>query len=408
MKPHLVTPREAADRVARALGERWAEAVCAAHEGLDREPFVVSLSPGVRSGSDIERLGYATRSDWLADWDELDVVDGVRIERKTVRVVGVDEHLPRRLVVDDVDAAAEWLDVLGHAVPTPDLARARRVLQLLDGRGGARVTPSVLRALLRLEDEDVIVAAEAVQYLSARPQLGDLTERQHTIPGAHTKWLRAHRALMTSLLGRDVLAEVKRRPPIAHLTYVDPSYLASGHRRHDAWTGGDTHVLAYAPDVVLVVENRDCRLAFPPVDGTVVVEGGGDAATAVLAEIPWLRQARTIAYWGDIDTAGFEILDAFRSALARPGPDGLPPRRLESILMDEQALVRYEDLGVSRDRHGAPIPPSRTLLHHLDDQEWLAYARVATRGPVSVRRIEQERISCADAAEALLEKASRR
>ncbi len=109
-----------------------------------------------------------------------------------------------------------------------------------------------------------------------------------------------------------------------HLTYVDPGHIASGRRRHDAWTTGDKHDIAYQPRTVLVVENRDSRLWFPPAQDTIVVEGGGKAAAALLANVPWIRAADHIVYWGDIDADGYAILNRFRAALAEPAPDGTP------------------------------------------------------------------------------------
>src|SRR5699024_3279214 len=133
-----------------------------------------------------------------------------------------------------------------------------------------------------------------------------------------------HASLLRDVVGRDVARETRPRLAVVHLTYVDPDYRAGGGRWHDAWTTGDAHDLAYPPKRVLVVENRDCRLWFPPVDGTVVVEGGGKAAASLLAGIGWIRSARDVVYWGDIDADGFAILDRFRDALAQPGDDGRP------------------------------------------------------------------------------------
>jgi hypothetical protein len=59
------------------------------------------------------------------------------------------------------------------------------------------------------------------------------------------------------------------------------------------------HDIAYRPRVVLVVENRDSRLWFPPVSETIVVEGGGRAAAALLANVPWIRSAEHV-----VTTAG--------------------------------------------------------------------------------------------------------
>ena len=122
--------------------------------------------------------------------------------------------------------------------------------------------------------------------------------------------------------------EVRPRLAVVHLTYVDPGYLATGGRRHDAWTTGDVHDIAYSPRTVLVVENRDSRLWFPPLEDALVVEGGGRAAAALLVGIPWIRRAENIVYWGDIDSDGLSADEsAAYHAVATAGP--APFRRIE-------------------------------------------------------------------------------
>ncbi|MEU5994650.1 Wadjet anti-phage system protein JetD domain-containing protein [Spirillospora sp. NPDC047418] len=150
------------------------------------------------------------------------------------------------------------------------------------------------------------------------------------------------------------------------MTYVDPAHAASGRRRHDAWTTGDTHDIGYRPRIVLVVENRASRLWFPSVRDTIVVEGGGKAAAALLANVPWLRAAERIVYWGDIDADGYAILDRFRAALAEPAPDGAPPKPVTSILMDVADLHRYAQHGVNHDKAGRPhqaVPGDPAVPH---------------------------------------------
>ena len=174
-------------------------------------------------------------------------------------------------------------------------------------------------------------------------------------------------------------------------------------------------VVERVPDQVaaeLVVTGLDAARALvgqvgtaaPDVDldraRTIVVEGGGKAAASLLSDVPWVRHAQNVVYWGDIDADGFAILDHFRRTLAAPG-DGAPGRDVASILMDAMAAQRYAHLGVSTDKDGRPIPPSSTHLPHLGAAETAAYHAVATAGPAKFRRIEQERLPEDDARAAL-------
>ncbi|TDC80769.1 Wadjet anti-phage system protein JetD domain-containing protein [Actinomadura sp. 7K507] len=397
MTSHLVTPPEAVESLRRKVDQKWADAVCA--DAGAPVTFSVPLRPGVSTGTAVARIGYSTWHEWRMDWR--DFADrhptGVQIIRKPVSVQGVTADYPATLVAD-LDAAVALLSETG---PTVDTVRARALASSLRSTG-ALLTPANLRAVYRLGTGDAEVLLNAVAWLRRHPDASVWTARQLPVPGMHTKWLDTHGTLLRDVAGRDVRDEVRPRPAVQHLTYVDPEHLASGRRRHDAWTTGDTHDIAYRPRIVLVVENRDSRLWFPPVPNTIVVEGGGKAAAALLADVPWIRGADHVVYWGDIDADGYAILDRFRAALAEPAPDGAPPKRVVSILMDTTALHRYAQHGVNHDRHGHPIKPSDTILRHLTEAERTAYGTIATGGRATFRRIEQEAIPLPHAATRLL------
>lgn len=386
----LVTPEDACAELRRRIDRKWAEAVCTGVNGGETVIFSVPLRPGVTTGKAVERLGYGVWHEWRMRWR--DVADrlphGVCLVHRTLSIQGVAGDFPARLVAD-LDGGVAFLAEFGAEPPTVDVERARQLASALRSVD-AVLTPATLRAVHRLQAHDVGVLLRAVDWLRQHPDLSAWTLRQLPIRGMHTKWLDSHGALLREVSGRDVRAEVRPRPAVVHLTYVDPGYLASGRRRHDAWTTGDVHEIAYRPRVVLVVENRDCRLRFPQVRDTIVVEGGGKAAAALLAEVPWLRAAEHVVYWGDIDTDGYAILDRFRAALAEPTPDGAPPKSVSSILMDDTDLHRYAEHGVNHDKHGRPLTSSAEVPPHLTEAERLAYDTIATAGPTPFRRIEQE------------------
>ncbi|MFF5260615.1 Wadjet anti-phage system protein JetD domain-containing protein [Actinomadura viridis] len=401
MNPRLLTPADAVESLRRKVHQKWAAAVCAGLGVGDPVTFSVPLRPGVSSGSAVARIGYAAWHEWYTSWREF--ADrhpaGVAIVRKPVSVQGVTDDYPATLVTD-LDAAVAL--VSGAEPPPVDLARARALASSLRSTG-AVLTPATVRAVYQLGADDAEVLLSAVTWLRRHPDAGAWTARQLPVPGMHTKWLDTHGALLRDVAGRDVRDEVRPRPAVLHLTYVDPDHAASGRRRHDAWTTGDMHDIAYRPRIVLVVENRDSRLWFPPVRDTIVVEGGGKAAGTLLANVPWIRAAEHVAYWGDIDADGYAILDRFRAALAEPASDGAPPKPVTSILMEATDLHRYARHGVNHDKAGRPIKPSPAILPHLTEAETTAYDTIATAGPTPFRRIEQEAIPLAHAATRLLD-----
>ncbi|MFC6084251.1 Wadjet anti-phage system protein JetD domain-containing protein [Sphaerisporangium aureirubrum] len=401
----LVPPKDAVVAVRRKIDQKWAEAVCAGLGVGDQVVFSIPLRAGVSTGRAVEQLGHAAWHEWHMQWREFAdrLPTGVELVRKVVTIRGVAGEFPATLIADLDGAVSLIAGTRTGAEPlTVDIDRARTLASALRSVG-AILTPATLRAVCRLRTADVEVLVSAVTWLRRHPDAGTWTLRQLPVPGMHTKWLDTHGALLRDVAGRDVREEVRPRLTVMHLTYVDPDHAASGRRRHDAWTTGDVHDIAYRPRVVLVVENRDSRLWFPPVRDTIVVEGGGKAAASLLANVPWIRAADHVVYWGDIDADGYTILDQFRAALAEPTPDGAPAKPVTSILMDATDLHHYSEHGVNHDKAGRSLKPSPASLPNLTEPETTAYNTIATAGPTPFRRIEQEAIPLTHAATRLLQ-----
>lgn len=242
-----------------------------------------------------------------------------------------------------------------------DLGRARDIARRLHV-AGATLTPGNLKKVTAFSETDVAALLRVLEWLAIHPDVSRWSARQLPIPRVHTKWLDKQKALVRALTGRDLDSELRARPIAVHLTYVDPAHLADGCRRHDAWTRGDQHDIAYPPKTVLVVE------------------------------IPWVRDAERVVYWGDMDAEGYAILDRFRAVLPK----------VRSILMDHASMSRYAEQGVSEDKDGNPLKPCSTGLSVLEDAERDAYDMIATSGPAEFRRIEQEKLPIEDAVAALV------
>lgn len=109
---------------------------------------------------------------------------------------------------------------------------------------------------------------------------------------------------------------------------------------------------------------------FPPVPKAVAVEGVGFGGAPAIASFDWLTAAPHLIHWGDLDPAGFEIVDRFRQA-------GLPVR---TILMDLPTYEEYERFGTSTDaRRIALGTPVRQDLPRLTDSERAVYDKLTAR-----------------------------
>ncbi len=211
-----------------------------------------------------------------------------------------------------------------------------------------------------------------VAWLSTHPATG-LRPRQVPIRGVDTKWLAAHRAVVTDLHAAATgapglgLVEADR---LVRIRILDP-VPAIGGLCDLAAPETQLAQLPIAPAVVLILENLESMLALPPWPGVVAVHGSGYDVDAA-GRLPWVQAARVV-YWGDLDSHGFAILHRLRFWL----PD------VPSLLMDEQTLLDHRDLWVTEPK------PTRAVLDRLTPGENAALARLRAEGDV---RLEQERI----------------
>lgn len=155
---------------------------------------------------------------------------------------------------------------------------------------------------------------------------------------------------------------------------------------------GDPVVLPYVPRVVLISENKDTAVGFPPVPGGIAVEGGGSGAVTH-AQFEFILKAPVVVYWGDMDADGLEILNQFRGAGVAKA----------SMLMDLATFETWARFGTNTDKHEQPLGPRAPKpVDHLTVSERALYEALASPDWTQFRRIEQERIALEVARAALL------
>ena len=335
-------------------------------------------------------------SEVCAVCDELRAVAsdlGLSLDCSTRMVGATRQSIPTHLVAADMETLAAAVGKRGaYARVCGRARRLERDFPQLDAADRAGLLRKMERVLCDEVDFDLACRAGA---WFARNDASGLTARQVPLAGFHAKWLDApgRRAVVACLAGLDVLP-LAERPFQVRFTYLDPSHLATHGRRFDSWVAGDACMLPYAPEVVIICENRDSALWFPEVERGVAVMGDGFAAIANVAALDWVRDASLVVYWGDMDAAGLEILSGCRQR-------GLD---CESMLMDLPAFGRYEVFGTDVDKAGRKIAPKEPLdLPGLRAKERELYLRLVDPAWRGVRRIEQERIPLDDARAALLE-----
>ena len=126
---------------------------------------------------------------------------------------------------------------------------------------------------------------------------------------------------------------------------------------------------------VYITENKINGLSFPKRKDSIVIFGLG-YGIELLKEVAWLK-TKNIYYWGDIDTHGFAILSQIRGYFSQT----------QSILMDEQTLMRFKHLAVVESK------PFLGVLSNLSKDEELLFDGLKYNIYGEQLRIEQERIS---------------
>lgn len=337
----------------------------------------VALKPPTERAALADQAGAQA---WARAWRDVTLVDGGEVdwEIRDWRRIGRQE-VPVRLRLASADAVAAFVGgtlARDWRVLSQRVAGARRAL------GASAALDLALRrhgsTLTQWSPDRFETVLEVVAWLADHPAEG-LRPRQLPIRGVDTKWLAAHRAVVTDLhraaTGRELgLVDADR---LVRVRALDPALAAQiGGLIDVAAPAEQIGALGWAPRTVLILENLESMLALPPLPGVIAVHGSGYAVD-VIGQFAWVRSSRVL-YWGDLDSHGFAILHRLRTHL----PD------VTSLLMDEQTLLDHRDLWVPEPK------PARGEFDTLTPGEATALERLRAEGDV---RLEQERVPWARA-----------
>jgi len=323
---------------------------------------------------------------WIAD---LRALPNYRIEMR--------ERRHRVLGVNQVPSAV-WVDTLNDALAIMGKrCEFERFLSLVERTRARR--PELLDWMARKPHKALALADEwdrlldVIDWLAAHPQPG-IYLRQVDIPGVHSKFIEAHRGVLTQWLDRVLPPEVintsargisgfarrygfRDKPQRIRLRGLDAVCpLLDQLVNADITLDVDSFTrLQPAVSQVFITENEINFLAFPSAADSLLVFGAG-YGFEVLAQADWLAHCQ-VYYWGDIDTHGFAILDQLRAHI--------PHAR--SLLMDRATLLAFED------QWGVEETQTQRDLARLDTDERALYNDLRDNRIRSNLRLEQERIA---------------
>ena len=235
--------------------------------------------------------------------------------------------------------------------------------------------------------ERLVRVCEFFMAAAADPTAPQRYLRELRIAGIHTKFIEQHtrplRQLLDELLPPAALryheAKFLRRyglreaEPLVRLRLLDETLVASLPFQLDdlAVPVSKFRELAVPCHTVLIVENLTTFLSLPPLSATVAVWGKGFQVGA-LAGSAWAG-ARQLLYWGDLDAAGFQILNQVRAHFPHA----------YAVLMDAATLARHTA------HHSHPAKPIKSQhLAQLTPSEQTLFDYLVTHN----LRLEQEHL----------------
>lgn len=302
------------------------------------------------------------------------------------RVQGV-QSIPASAWIDSLEDALAWLG-------------KRREWERFSAQVAAtrQTQPALLPWLERRPLQALELSAEwsrllaVVAWLVAHPRPG-IYLRQVDLAGVHSKFIEAHRGVLTELLdlalpadavdgGKTGISQFSGRygflekPTRIRFRVLDPAIrVVPGSACPDVTLDADSFGrLELAVDRVFITENETNFLAFPPIPSAIAIFGAGYGWDA-LARSRWLKRC-SIHYWGDIDTHGFGILDQLRGQFDH----------VVSFLMDRATLDAHASAWGSEDK------PLRVDLHRLTPEERALYDDLRDNRIRAGLRLEQEHI----------------
>jgi hypothetical protein len=325
---------------------------------------------------------------WRREWERYEGRGQVNWKQRQWSRMG-SHHLPQVLsifslvdLVVEVGAMQQWIQY--------DARRAELLSRWpqLEASGWLRAN---VQLLIDMPDNDFVRLNDVVVW-SAQSAPAGCYMRELPIAGIDSKWVERRKGIILGLLraiGKETSATaeledalgLKRVPQRIRLRLLCDAIAAPFGGVDDLEIPLDqARDLAIAPELVWIVENQPTFLALPRMHGAVVIAGMGQRVS-LIETLPWLREARKVFYWGDLDAWGFSCLNTARRAY----------HSVQSILMDRRTWDDHIDFCVDEDVKAPPDTSAEfltaaeaTMLAHIREQRSLGKGRA---------RLEQERIS---------------
>ncbi len=356
--------------------------------------FPLELSAGKPTASQVLK-DFAQVRAWkslLESHSLCHVGHGYRIEYIEInhRQLG-HQRLPKSIIFESVDELAAFIGKRG------DITRFANILKLIHRQQPelrSWVERYPLKVLSQATHWSQLLAV--LEYFKAHPRPRRYL-RELDIPDVDTKFIEKHTGLINQLLDIVLPADaidntitglasfgferrygLKYDEPLIRFRWLDAE-LARDYGGLDDLSIPLSQFLTLNPNCkcVFITENKINGLSIPAQPQSMVIFGLG-YGISMLKQASWLEQ-KEFFYWGDIDTHGFAILSQLRSYFPR----------VQSLLMDQETLLRFRPLWVKEDSTKRAV----TDLTALTTAEYELYDLLRSDYFGECVRLEQERIT---------------
>lgn len=323
---------------------------------------------------------------WVSEINSIPNCRIVSLERKN-QVLGRNS-LPHEVWIDNIDDFASWL---GKKREIDSFSRIVESTRQEHPELLSWLTKKPLLALTHAGHWRAILTV--ISWVAQHPRPG-IYIRQIDIASVHTKFIEENRSLLGELLDLVLPATAindefvgtsqfaarygfKDKPLRVRFRLLDSSQsllpsVGDQDITLDAHTFSKLDVNVQR---VFITENEINFLAFPQMANSMVIFGAGYGFES-LSAATWLLHC-DMYYWGDIDSHGLAILHSLRTSFPH----------VRSILMDEQTLLRFQDL-----RTPEPEQHQAETLDALTVEEAAVYRGLKHGTWGDNFRLEQERI----------------
>ena len=340
-------------------------------------PIRISLKPPTEEQaiSDLDHFRI-----FVHGWRDFSSPSMIEWEEKNYRTLK-NQNVPKALIISNID---EFYSYIGEEAVNRSRMWASNMRPLLEFNNNFYlVLIKHLRTIEVLSPNTIGMIINTLPQLRKNMGHGKYL-REIPLLGVDTKFIETHESFIVDLLN----AIHQNQISSGLLEWLGCNELPSGwltikplcqHVRERLGgysllqlTSSELRSSELPADNILVVENLQSGLGLTNLPSTAAIIGGGKNISWMNAE--WLA-SKNVAYWGDIDTWGFAILNDARAV----SPN------LCSLMMDESTLFKFRDRAVNETKQYDGVLQNLTdlELELFNNLKGLKYHQM---------RLEQERL----------------